>query len=145
MRSLLIIAVLAVTACSTTPVPSSLARDVTADNLASSPYATPGDDRGTVIVTRDNGFVGSGCVMRVLMNGTPVALLNTRESVTLHVPAGEHIVGTLRGSGESGAGLCGGSRDSTEVSVTVEPGVTKRLRIGFGSHADTEIGVTTTQ
>lgn len=79
---------------------------------------------GTVTITRDVGFVGSGCYLGVLVNGQMAAHLDPGERVTLELTATRHI---LTATWIKGRGLCGvmseksmaARRRSTEILLGI--------------------------
>ncbi|MDF1895073.1 hypothetical protein [Rahnella contaminans] len=131
----LLIAVLALglAGCSTTPVSSSLAKEV----KASSSYQfkqgyTP------VTIIRDKGFVAGGCAITAFINGNKVADLETGEKVIAYVEPGEVIVG----AGFVGTGLCNGA-PRKEREFTVKERQPRTLRIFIDQSANVDILPTT--
>ena len=95
MKRILMVAALAgavmLAGCST-PVTSSDAKPVPAERVFGYQAKPQGVDFGTVVITRDTGFVGGGVAVTVSIDGKQAAALRTGERVTLYVPAGEHIL-----------------------------------------------------
>lgn len=123
---LLLTSVLA--ACATEPVPTSEARDVPGERLLANNWTKPQRTTGTIIVKRDAGVIGSPCYNRVFVNGTPVADLAAGEKVTLHLPAGDHIL-SARPHEPCGSRL---AETGTQVRTRVE----RTYRLGYGSNGD---------
>lgn len=97
--------------CASTPVPLAEARPVSpteqrlfAERL---PMTAP------VIVRRDWGGGGRACATTIFVDGEAAAWVSTGEVATLHVPAGEVIIGA------EASGICGGSL--VEQAVTLTP------------------------
>lgn len=77
--------------CST-PVTSSDAKPVPAERVFGYQVKPQGVDYGTLVITRDTGFVSGGVAVTVSIDGKQAAALRTGERITLYVPAGEHIM-----------------------------------------------------
>ncbi|MCP1647295.1 hypothetical protein [Pseudomonas nitroreducens] len=94
-------------------------------------YRGAGD--ASVQITRDSGFLGSGCYMGVFWNGKLAARIGSGETVKLSVSAGENLIGM--GSDPDGNGLCAiDGLAMREVPANLRSGENKRFRIsGDGS------------
>ena len=110
-----VFAVATLSACSTKPTTSSVA-------VAPMLYNTATADSATVVITRDNGFLGSACNTYIFVDGKQTASLRPSESATLHVPSGRHIL-----SFDTSRGLCPSATDA--VDVTLNKGDVKNYRI----------------
>lgn len=98
MKGILLLAAAALLGgCATTPPTNAVAAP--ADRVFA--FQAPAD--AVAIVVRDEGFVASGCGVGVTVDGTRAAFLAAGEKVTLHVTAGDHILGLV----PSDRGLCG--------------------------------------
>ena len=99
MKRILMVAAMAgvvmLAGCST-PVTSSDAKPVPADRIFGYQVKPQGVDFGTLVITRDTGFVGGGVAVTVSIDGKQAAALRTGERVTLYVPAGEHILSDVQ-------------------------------------------------
>lgn len=124
----------ALAGCSTSQVSADTAKPVPADRVLAF-SKKPSGPHGTVIVTRDTGFVGGACYVGVLVDGKFSARIDTGEVVRLYVPAGEHLIG-LSGDERSG-GTCGWGSLRKEQSTIVQDGSIKKFRIG----GDTQVGL----
>lgn len=87
MKSLLLVALLALAGCSVTPIHHSEATD--GQIFA---YATPGTNTGTVIALRykyagRRGMIGD----EIYIDGERAALIYGGEKAVLHLPAGKHL------------------------------------------------------
>lgn len=94
MRSVAICAVFAVllSACSAPhPISYEDARQVPIDRVFG--HVNPDERTAKVSVRRDVGWAGSACLAKLLVNGTPAALVDTGETLTLFVPAGHVVFG----------------------------------------------------
>lgn len=109
--------------CSTSPVSADRAKPAPSERVTG--YQNPVSGGGTIIVTRDTGFIGGGCFAGVYLNGKRVAKLDTGEKATFQVAPGEWIVG----AGLEGAGLCAANPERLEVTATIGSGDQKKFRV----------------
>lgn len=105
-------------ACSTSPISADQARPAT--QVIAPELLSPSPGTGTVAVLRDRGLFGTACLHQVKVNGRHVATLDNGEGVTLHLPAGNHLLNV-----ESGRGIC------PNVMMTAEPVVVEGGRITY--------------
>ncbi|MGF6492081.1 hypothetical protein ABIE56_000234 [Luteibacter sp. 621] len=129
----------ALTACTTKPPRPDQLRRPTDDRLLA--FQAPSDGDASVTVTRDVGALMSACYIAVFVDGMPAAKLATGEAATLHVPAGEHIIGAWN----TGSGLCGyrEGKDRREQSTVLRPGDAKRYRVTVNQGSGIELSPTT--
>jgi hypothetical protein len=124
LRAMVAVASLAmVAACATAPV-----RPGEAQAGAQTAFQTPGPGTVPVTFTRDAGYTGSGCSFEVLVEGAMVGRLWSRETITLHLPAGETIVG-VRPAGSCALGQS--ARGLREMEVTLRPERPLFFRLGY--------------
>ncbi|MFD2641868.1 hypothetical protein [Pseudomonas japonica] len=123
--------------CATSPVPVSEATPAPADRVSG--YQAPVQGGGTIIVTRDSGFIGGGCYATVFLNGQPVAKLDPKEKASFSVPAGEWTVGAAL----EGKALCGLNAQRLEAEALVKSGQTKKYRVYTPTDGDVGILPTT--
>jgi len=76
---------------------------------------------GRILIKREGGLMGIACTQRIYLNGTPAADLRVGQGVTLYVPQGEYIIGTMA------TGICDGN---AEASLTIQAGQSKSFRVG---------------
>lgn len=125
MRQIAILAGVAafMVGCATAPLRPSEARP--GEVLS---FGDPRDGYAAITVTRDGGYVGSGCSMEVQIEGQPAATLWSSQTVTLYVPPGETIVAIRPRSpcslGQSGRGL-------REIEVNARPERPLFFRAGY--------------
>lgn len=124
------LAVALLAGCATSPVPSDQADPVPSSRLFSNQKPVSGD--ATLIVTRDRGFVGSGCKTTVSIDGRRSAEIGSGETAKFFVPAGDHIIS---------ASSCGSGLKDREVSI--KSGGTKRFRISIDSAMSMDLAPTT--
>lgn len=108
----------AIAACSTTPTTQDAARAPT--EIQAPELLQPGPGTGEVVILRDRGMGGSGCLHQVKVDGRSVATLDNGEGVTLHLPAGQRLLAV-----EFGRGLC------PNVALSAEPVVVAGQRVVY--------------
>ncbi|WP_071554131.1 hypothetical protein [Pseudomonas frederiksbergensis] len=123
------LAVALLAGCATSPVPSNEADPVPTSRLFS--YQKPTTGYSTLIVTRDKGFVGSGCNTTVSIDGRKSAEIGSGETAKFFVPSGDHIVS---------ASSCGSGLKEREASI--KSGSTKRFRISIDSAMSMDLSPT---
>ena len=123
MRQVAAVVLMLAAGCSTTQVATNSGAAKAATMIADRALTTPRDGAARLIVTRDTGFAGGGCLFEVLANGKLAAELRPGEQVSLYVDPGECIVGVqLKGS------LC--PKENAEIAVQSTAGATKNIRAG---------------
>lgn len=139
MRVFTVVLVLALAGCQTQPPKDTQIRTPTPDRLLA--YQASSDGDATIVVTRDVGFSGSGCLGAVFIDGQVVAKLGTGERAVFHVPSGNRVLGTWN----TGSGLCGyrEGKDRKEVAVDLHPGDTRKYRITINPNSGVELNATT--
>ena len=136
MRLSVLLFVLVVSGCATTPTPTSSATQVPSDRLIA--FQSEVADSGIVVVTRDVGFIGKGCFNGFMINGQLAARFAAGEAATFHVPSGELLFRS--GSDPQGRGLCSGGKDNwTQRESWIKPGETKRFRLTLSSEGQPDI------
>lgn len=116
--------------CATSPIPSDKADPVPASRLFA--HQKPQAGGATLIVTRDTGFVGSGCNTTINIDGEKSAEIASGETAKFYVSAGDHIVS---------ASSCGSGLKEREASM--KAGATKRFRISIDSAMSMDLSPTT--
>jgi hypothetical protein len=118
-----------VAGCATTQVATSSGAVKAPSVIVDQALTTPRDDAARLVVTRDTGFAGGGCLFEVLADGKLAAVLKPGEQVSLYVDPGECIVGVqLKG------GLC--PKENAEIAVQSTAGATKNIRAGVTQNLD---------
>lgn len=120
----LIVTIAALAGCATQPTPSNYAERKAPDRSVG-----PAAGGGTISVIRDEGVTAVICNAYILIDSVDVGHLDAGERMDIPVAAGERVV-TVRTRG-----LCGGG-GYANAAVTVAPGATQHLRIGFGMNGD---------
>lgn len=123
----IVLAGILLTGCATQPIATSNAVPVPEKRILDVSLMQRAQNSGEVIVKRDKGFKGSGCVIRTYIDAKPVADIDTGEKVVLYLNPGDHIISVEQG------GICGGV-GMVETKVSVQSGVTYSYRIAYGSN-----------
>lgn len=128
---------LLITGCATTPVPASQATVVPNDRLVAFQERTT-TTSSTLIVTRDEGLIGSGCFYSFLIDGVVAARFATSETARFYVAPGEHRLRV--GRDLEGRGLCGTDRDAwTQRETLLRAGEQKSFRLSIDANGATDI------
>jgi len=118
-----------VTACATSPVAVHEASAVPSSRILAPQLLAQAQYTGSLIIKRDDGFMGSACAVRVFVGALPVADLAPSEKVEIFVPLGEHVVAAT-----SSSSFCGGG--VAEAAVVITPERRRILRIAGGQSGD---------
>lgn len=118
MRKLLglFVCVVAVSGCSTTPVPADRALPVSPDRVLAFQEKIP-RATATIIVTRDEGILGSGCYLALFIDKQLSGRFASGEKATFFLEPGERLLRV--GQDAQGSGLCaipaefGATRETT--------------------------------
>lgn len=116
-------------ACATRPVALTEAKPVPVDRVFAYSQAHVGPS-GTVVIVRDAGHMGGGCPLALYVDGVLAAHVRTSETVTLTVPAGNHIFG----GGPAGSGMCAWRDEAAhrrETSQEVKAGSRIKIRLAM--------------
>ena len=125
---LLLLAALCLAGCETQPVAMRDSRDVISGHVLGQPAdaAKSMEHGGKVVITRDSGWVGSGGLLRVFVDGIPVAKLSRYERYEVLLKEGEHLLGVVPNANPFGVSV-------HEASVNVKTGNTYCFRVGLDS------------
>ncbi|QSI76821.1 hypothetical protein [Niveibacterium microcysteis] len=116
---------------STNPVQVRSAKPVPAERLLAFQEVVDGTVK--VTVTRDSGFLASGCFVGLALNGELAARFDPEESAVFYVKPGVATMSAI--PDPQGRGLCGaGGWDPVIEQNTVEPGRPNLFRISFGMY-----------
>lgn len=129
--------VLAISGCATTPMAPSSAVHVANDRLITFQAPITGPS-GTLVVTRDKGFLGSGCYYGFFINNVLAARLDSSETATFHVAAGELVLRS--GRDPLGRALCATMKQEwTQRETILRDGETKYFRLSIDVNGKTDI------
>jgi hypothetical protein len=128
MRGTILFVVSLLTGCATTPITVDQATAVPPARVLAPRLLVQASNTGSLVVKRDNGFMGSACTIRVFVDAVPVADLAPSEKVEVFVTFGEHSVVVTSN------GICGGG--TSETAVVIAPERQRILRIASGQSGD---------
>lgn len=125
--------------CATKPIDTATARSTPDSRIYDKAAVVPSPDKVELIVARDAGYVGSGCMTAVYLDGKQVSAIDNNEKITFYITPGRHILGT--GPNPGGTGLCkfGSDRMRREIEVLAEIG--KPLKYRLALSANGEVGI----
>ncbi len=137
VASLLALAGLLLSGCATTPTPIDAAKQAPADRVLA--FQEKKDSAtATLVVIRDEGYLGGGCYASVAVNGTLAARLNTGELARFYVEPGEIMLRS--GWDPLGKGLCGLSLNEwTQRETIAHENETKYFRLSIDQNGKTDI------
>ncbi|MDP2882483.1 MAG: hypothetical protein Q8N89_12965 [Azonexus sp.] len=140
MRTLVVtlVGVLVLAGCATTPLPASQAKPAPKERIFAFQDKTA-TNSATAVVTRDDGFLGSGCYYGFWINGVLAARLDVAETSSFFVEPGEHVLRV--GIDPQGKGLCSaGSGNWTQRETILRANEPKffRLSLDLNGKADIE-------
>jgi hypothetical protein len=93
-------------------------------------WLQPDPAKVRVTVTRDKGFLGAGCALRIDANRAPVATIQPGERIVIYVPVGQLVLQAQ----QIGAGLCSAGASVNgirEAAIEARAGEPIVLRVGF--------------
>lgn len=102
--------------CATTPLPSSQATPAPAERVLAFQEKSPANN-ASLVLTRDEGFLGSGCYYALWINGKLSARFATGETAVFFIEPGEHVL--RAGRDPQGQGLCGVDSDNWTQRETI--------------------------
>ena len=129
--------VLLLSACATTPTPSFLAKPVPVERLLA--LQKPGQTTtAKVVVSRDQGHVGSACLLTFYVDGKFAARIDVGERATFFVNSGEVLLKV--GWDPQGQGFCSfGGENWTQRETVLKPGETKLFRLTTDQNAKLDV------
>lgn len=137
VHAMLLVVATALTGCATTPADPSQAAPVPPDRVVAFQSTIDGPS-GTLVLTRDKGFIGSGCYYGFFINDTLAARIDNSETATFFVPTGELVL--RAGRDPSGRALCGlGQQEWTQRETTFRDGERKYFRLSIDVNGKTDI------
>ncbi len=124
--------------CATTPLESSQAKPVPKERIHSNQVNSELLN-ATLVLTRDVGFLGSGCFNAFWINGTLAARFDAGETATFFVEPGEHVLRV--GRDPQGQGLCGigSTSDWTQRETFLRIKERKHFRLSLDTQGKTDI------
>ena len=118
--------IIALTGCATGPIAISDAVPIPQERISNIEITKSKDGTGSVLFKRDSGFIGSACVLRLMVDGKPFADIQGGEKIQVYLAPGKHILGA------KGTGICFDSHTETEVTITAGKTEVYRATAGAG-------------
>ncbi|MGV8921277.1 MAG: hypothetical protein ACOH2R_26460 [Pseudomonas sp.] len=123
--------------CATTPMPITEAEQAPAARLLSF-QSKPDGQSGTLVITRDAGFLGAGCYYAVSINGTLAARLDVGEKSAFFLAPGEVLL--RAGRDPQGNALCALGQDEwTQRETLIRNNEVKLFRLSIDANGKTDI------
>lgn len=134
MKKLLMFGVLGVGlilgGCATAPISTTLAKKTPSDRLLA--YQEKKDDHAEVEITRDTGFLGSGCYLSVLFRNETIGRFDPGEKATFYLPIGQWSMAVA--SDPEGRGLCSAGGNPAVEQQNIRPNIKNIFRISSGPY-----------
>lgn len=126
-------------ACATKPINTATARSTPPERVYAPELQVPGEGKVELVVARDAGYIGSGCMTAVYLDGRKVSAIDNNEKVTFYILPGKHILGT--GPNPEGKALCriGAERNRREAEIQAEIGNTLKYRLAISANGEIAI------
>lgn len=131
-KILVITLIILISGCATSPTSLNNIHLIPKDAVLDSSYTKYSSAKPQLIIVRDRGFTGAACSIRLFINGTPTADLDTSEKITLYPEIGEYIL-SIRYNG-----ICGDGQ-LNETVVNLRKGDSKKYRIAIGLNSGIQI------
>lgn len=137
IQLIVLVSALMLSGCATTPMDHARAVPVPADRLVGFQNSIDGPS-GTLVLTRDKGFLGSGCYYGFFIDNTLAARIDNSEAATFIVPTGELVL--RAGRDPEGKALCGlGKEEWTQRETIIRDGEKKYFRLSIDPNGKTDI------
>ncbi|WP_312963906.1 hypothetical protein [Stutzerimonas nitrititolerans] len=113
MRALILLSILVLAGCSTSPVSEGEAKPIPRDRIYASDIVGPAaGGRAEVVFLRDSGYFGSGCSHDLYVNNRKAFAIRQGEGVTLSLEPGSYFFRL-----ETGGGLCPNIATSQDLEL----------------------------
>lgn len=134
-----ILAAVMMTACASKPINTATAPSTPASRVYAPELQVPDDGKSQLVVARDAGFGGSGCMNAVYLDGRVVAAIDNGEKVAFYLAPGQYILGT--GPNPQGKALChmGSNRMRRETGITMELGKPLKYRLALSANGEISV------
>ena len=137
LKATLVFLLFIVCGCATTPVRHSDAIKAPPDRVLSYQDVNA-KTTSAIVITRDEGYLGSGCYYAVFINSILSARLNPGETAKFSLEPGEIILKV--GRDPLGNGLCGVGQDEwTQRETILRAHETKYFRLTIDTNGKTDI------
>lgn len=120
-----LLSIILISGCSTTPLPANMARPVPPDRLTISAIE-PAKDAGLIVVTRDEGTLGSACYLGFSIDNDFKARFDVGETARFPVAPGERLIKVM--SDPQARGLCAFDKGAVRETY-IRPNETKYFRL----------------
>ena len=134
--AIVLIVAAALSACATKPINTATARSTPPERVYAPELQVPGEGKVELIIARDAGYIGSGCMTAVYLDGKRASAIDNNEKVTFYIAPGKHILGT--GPNPEGKALChfGSERNRRETEILAELGTTLKYRLAMSANGE---------
>ena len=138
LKRAIFMSLLAVALCSgctafvrTNATSHSTANEVPTDRMLA--YSEQKEGYASMTVTRDEGFMGGGCYLGLVISGTIAARFDPKETATFFIPPGETSMAVVPDPQRKG--LCSvGGWDPVPEKYDIKIGATNLYRISLGAY-----------
>ncbi len=136
---LAILTTLALSACATKPINTATAKSTPPERIYAQELVVAGEGKVELIVARDAGYIGSGCMTAVYLDGRKVSAIDNSEKITFYLTPGRYILGT--GPNPDGVGLCrmGSERVRKETEIIAELGKPLKYRLAISGNGEISV------
>lgn len=123
--------------CATTPTPIAQAQKAPPSRLLAFQEKSEAAN-ATLVLTRDEGFIGRGCFYALWINSVLATRLGVAESGTFYVAPGEQLLKV--GRDPMGQGACGLDSDNwTQRETVLRPNEQKAFRLSIDANGKLDI------
>jgi len=133
----LLVVILLMSSCATTPVSLSVAKKVPSERVFAFQDAS-NENTAELTVIRDKGLLGSACYLSVYVNTILSARIDVAEAVTFYLKPGEILL--RAGKDPEGKGLCGADQGYwIQRETTLKAGQIKSFRLSLNQGGTLDI------
>jgi hypothetical protein len=132
-------AAMVLSACATKPINTATARSTPPERIYAQELVVSVEGKVELIVARDAGYISSGCMSAVYLDGRKVSAIDNNEKVTFYLAPGRYILGT--GPNPDGVALCrvGAERIRKETEIIAELGKPLKYRLAISANGEISI------
>jgi hypothetical protein len=123
---IVVVSLITISGCSTTPVSYEMAKQVSASKIHDKSLIKVGDEKEQIKVIRDRGVFGSACTHTIFVNNQKAFDIEPGEAITLSLEPGNHFFRL-----ESGVGICPDA--SISESTFLKLGEPQSFRVSISS------------
>ena len=123
--------------CATTPLSSTQAKSAPRERVIAFQEKSA-INNATLVLTRDEGFLGGGCFYALWINSILAARLDVAETAGFYIEPGEHVLRV--GRDPLGKGLCAVDSDNwTQRETILRPNERKYFRLSLDANGKADI------